>query len=800
MMSTLRGILFVGAIGRILLGPAPLVSAEDPACEGVPPELTDEKTCEGSGGCPYPGDPSAADPLSCQRNEGEPVDTLLDDHPIAERCSQVWVDRQDIPNIVLLVADDTNWVHRNDVTIGNQRYSSFHEYYQDKVCHGNAAIGVSCVSSNDCSAPDTCEVWSHRCEGTNPPRPCIPDGPGDDASCDCQRCGSGECTTNPLARNAQGQARHATPELDRLAQQGAYFPLGHTAASICKPSIKSILLGHYGKDAEPQGIPHDTPTIPRLLRQTHCSIGSGKVWEGQYDQAANCTDCCPQGQCTKDRQCCGDGQTGFHYSLQFDLGVDPLDVGERAHTMDSTAALIRRVNLARKAFFLWFLPRPPHVDGAGPPAPFKACYQGQAGTHRLRVDGSTDTLPDQAYLGRLSWFDCALGTFLDFLESTPDERFCDPDCTGAPKLIDTTVIMYISDNGKGIRNAKGNWGENGYRNPIMLSYGKLGTFDPGTGTLGQLPSAVAPRIYFDKMAHAIDLAPTAMDYAGANSCTCLCSGPDCIDQPCTDGRCARHRGQSLRGLVEGTSGAAWRRFLLGHKSTFNGGNANGDKDHYVRTSRTLFVGVGACSEDADCAAVGCEGQCGLGRCINGVCTRECTTDADCADVLSNGPADCSVFAPCAGPDCDVTCLNGFCATGSACRLTHNPNNCQDAELYNLANDPDALQNLLDDPTPDPLGICLAQHAQLACELVRWCLEDCRDGDKLECSDCCVANCPECAAVDCGTCLGAGTCVEVQPGQCFDCRRSCNDDSDCADLGTTCQSDDRCGMCQVGDCS
>jgi hypothetical protein len=811
--------------------PALAVPCEDPAAALAPAAF---KTCECAevDECPYDTNHSCLeDRILCRRDAcGE----LLDDHPIDARCSGVTSDQTDLPNIVFVVSDDLAWPFYGDVhnRATGERYSLWNEYYRNLVCHGGDEPGRACVKHASCGRKSSCQMWTHRCEGgADSGHPCK-ENSDCSAPAACTRCLPGECSSNPMH----------TPNLVALAESGVFFPVAHTTASKCTPSITGMLTGTYGKNYRPRSRSISIDTVPRLLNESHCSVSIGKTWFRRYDESAKCYDCCcEQSGCCDDvarcpsscspEKCCGDPSTGFHYSIEREYHIAFQRMGRHKNTLEKGACLLREMNQSGKAFFTWLLPYAPHVPG-GAPLALQKCYSGEQ--RRVRVDGRRDRLPTKGYMGRVSWFDCILGSFLDFLETTPDSRFCPHpdghtpeahDCgpcmracdagnpcgegvacvegkcaSDVPCLIDTTIILYMNDNGKGISRSKARFTENGYRSPMILSRGGLGLFN-STQVSALSPAApgspIAPLIRSQSLAHANDLLPTVLHYATcpANQCSEFCPPPfldcgNCLHGDCFDNRCVRHRGRSLRPLLENGSAAPWRKHLFGHKSISNR-KIFGENAQYLRSSRMVATGVpgttgsGSCNSDLDCATQGWSNPnpdlyLGLDRCVNGICTRECLSRSDCT-VLDSSRS--------------VECINGFCATASACKLYHFPGECGQ-KLYNVANDPDERRDLLESKEnralADPLDTCYDENPtsrgrdlydELACELVRWCLEDCSSNEQIACSDCCALDhCGDCKRESCNGCLAAETCVAVGDGDCADCRRACEEDRDCDDLG------------------
>ena len=76
--------------------------------------------------------------------------------------------------------------------------------------------------------------------------------------------------------NNPGRGKIATPNIDRLAQQGMRFTDGHSSSGVCSPSRYTLLTGRYhwrtgragivGQYGPPM-IAEDRLTVPGLLKQ-----------------------------------------------------------------------------------------------------------------------------------------------------------------------------------------------------------------------------------------------------------------------------------------------------------------------------------------------------------------------------------------------------------------------------------------------------------------------------------------------------------------------------------------------------
>ena len=98
-----------------------------------------------------------------------------------------------------------------------------------------------------------------------------------------------------------------TPHIDKLAGQSALFRRGYVPTALCRPSLATLLTGHYasthgvtGNDPSPKYAQRNSKlynerraqlityiekfqTVPALLgEQGYLSHQSGKFWEGSY--------------------------------------------------------------------------------------------------------------------------------------------------------------------------------------------------------------------------------------------------------------------------------------------------------------------------------------------------------------------------------------------------------------------------------------------------------------------------------------------------------------------------------------
>lgn len=276
-----------------------------------------------------------------------------------------------------------------------------------------------------------------------------------------------------------------TPHLDQLAKESAVFRRGYVPTALCRPSLVTLLTGHYasvhgvtGNDPSPKYAERGSKlyqqrcaqlisyldrfdTVPEILgRQGYLSHQSGKLWEGSYRNA------------------------GFTHGMTRGFpepggrhGDDGLKIGREG--MEPVENFLDMATEQDKPFFLWYAPFLPHTPH-NPPQRLLDKYKGD---HPITV---------ARYYAMCEWFDETCGELLKML----DDR----------KVAENTLVVYVTDNGwiqdpdrsRYAPRSKQTPYEGGVRTPIMY----------------RLPGRIQPEERAE-LASSIDIVPTMLAAAEA---------------------------------------------------------------------------------------------------------------------------------------------------------------------------------------------------------------------------------------------------------------------------------------------
>lgn len=303
-----------------------------------------------------------------------------------------------------------------------------------------------------------------------------------------------------------GHPHVRTPNIDRLARESLCFPRGYVPASLCCPSLASIITGLYPHQHKvtsndppvPPGTPRGqfaksaafragrdvmnahleaVPTLPRLLAaQGYRSLQTGKWWQGHYRHG------------------------GFTHGMTKGErhGDSGLDIGRE--TMQPIYDFIATARADSKPFFVWYAPMLPHTPHTPPERLFEKYQSLAPSPHVAR------------YWAMIEWFDETVGQLLGHL----DEQ----------GLARDTIVVYLADNG---------W----IQDPDAARYAaksKQSPYDGGVRTpiIVRWPARVAPRQVATPVI-SIDIAPTLLAALGQQP-TDLMQGVNLLDDAAVNGR------------------------------------------------------------------------------------------------------------------------------------------------------------------------------------------------------------------------------------------------------------------------
>ena len=328
-----------------------------------------------------------------------------------------------------------------------------------------------------------------------------------------------------------GHPQIRTPRLDRLASESLLFPQGYVPASLCCPSLASIITGRFphqhgvvcNDPPRPPGMAagqfyaspefragrermssflEAVPTLPRLLQaRGYVSFQSGKWWQNDFSR----------GGFTH-----GMTRGGRH-------GDDGLKIGRT--TLDPVTGFMDQARSEGKPWLVWYAPMMPH-DPHTPPGRLLSKYR-----------GLTDSLPVAKYWAMVEWFDETCGALLDHLDRTG--------------MATNTVVAYVADNGWITDPQTGRYAprskqspyDGGLRTPMMIRW----------------PGRVAAQRN-DRPVSSVDLMPTLLKAVGMEVPGDL-PGIDLLDPAAVVGRdaifgeCFTHDGVDLD---RPASGLRWR--------------------------------------------------------------------------------------------------------------------------------------------------------------------------------------------------------------------------------------------------
>lgn len=243
-----------------------------------------------------------------------------------------------------------------------------------------------------------------------------------------------------------GNDQVITPNLDRLAEQSAFYPNGYVPSSVCRPSLASLLTGLYPhqhgiyfnhpppgfqaltKDPKMTKARYDDlrelagsliknlDTIPRLLAQNgYRCLQTGKHWEGHWRNAGfteGMTLAEPSGGANGDKTL-PNGEVVAHGNGDAGLAIGRETMKPITDFLDDCGA--------DEPFLIWYAPFLPHTPHDSPERYFKVYSETSVEAHKL------------PYYAAISQFDDTVGQLLEAIEIRGLSR--------------NTLFVFVSDNG-----------------------------------------------------------------------------------------------------------------------------------------------------------------------------------------------------------------------------------------------------------------------------------------------------------------------------------------------------------------
>ena len=269
-----------------------------------------------------------------------------------------------------------------------------------------------------------------------------------------------------------GSPHAKTPHLDALAAEGLVLEQGFSTASLCRPSLQTLLSGLYPDQWERRSGRGQIETLPGLLAKSgYATFQGGKLWEGSFSDVGFA-----EGM-SRGRSAEAEARYGRVGAAAGDFG---LELGRS--TMEPLKRFLRRHRGA--PVFVWFAPMLPHAPHDAPRR-FEAPYE--------------DLSPEaRAYFANLSRLDARVGELLATLEILDLERH--------------TLVVYLADNG---------WqqdpADRSHRLPYGGPRGKASLSEPGfrTPIVLRWPGHIPPGSRSREVVSTVDLFPTLLHAAGA---------------------------------------------------------------------------------------------------------------------------------------------------------------------------------------------------------------------------------------------------------------------------------------------
>ncbi|MEN6309195.1 MAG: arylsulfatase [Anaerohalosphaeraceae bacterium] len=319
-----------------------------------------------------------------------------------------------------------------------------------------------------------------------------------------------------------GQKRFATPNLDRLAQEGMRFTQHYAGSTVCAPSRCCLMTGlHTGhaqirgnKGVEPEGqypLAEGTYTLPRMFKDAGYATGAFGKWG--LGGTGNSGDPSRQGFDLFFGYKC-QSLAHFYYPKYLWRNEDKVELPDNDPKtqqglyssdliMDEALQFVRANK--DKPFFMYLTGTIPHAELAVPEknlAEFRGKYPEKpfAGNHY----GAQPT-PRAAFAAMVSKLDGDVGRVMDMLRELG--------------LDNNTLVMFSSDNGP---HKEGGADPDFFDSNGPLKGYKRDVYEGGIRVpmIARWPGMIAAGTVTDHISAFWDVLPTCAELAGGNSPAC----------------------------------------------------------------------------------------------------------------------------------------------------------------------------------------------------------------------------------------------------------------------------------------
>lgn len=302
-----------------------------------------------------------------------------------------------------------------------------------------------------------------------------------------------------------------TPNLDRLASQGALFRNAYCSAPQSTPSRAAFLTGRNPVAVDmlrfTNPLPIEFITFPEILRRAGYNVGVlGRSYH--LDGAGNN---CPEANMCK--------ELGL---ITFPKRFNYVAHGDEYNLIPKTEEFFKQVPKGTP-FCLWanyHNPHRPYIEKEFEPDPNKIIIPYfLPDTKEIREDLA-------GYYGAINCLDYHIGNYLDFLEKRG--------------YLDNTIIVFVGDNGAAHLRGKGSLYRLGLHVPLIVHF----------------PPKVKAGILSDNLVSGIDVAPTILELAGVKK------NPEM-------------EGKSFVSILNGSSNKEYNDYVYAVRGTHGSGYPNG---------------------------------------------------------------------------------------------------------------------------------------------------------------------------------------------------------------------------------